>query len=138
MKITMQLKSTLLALAVFLTAALSVSAQTISGSVAGVVTDAQRASISGAQVTVTSASRNETRTTQTDPDGRFVFPQLAPDTYQLQVEAKGFKGYKLEGLVVSANDKISAPEISLEVGAVSESVTVVSSGEQLQTESGER
>src|SRR5690349_21262438 len=119
-------------------AAISIAAQTTSGSLSGTVADSSRAAISGAQVQVTSTSRNETRSTQTNQDGRFVFPQLTPDTYVLQVEAKGFKGFKLEGLKVNANDKISAPDINLEVGTVSESVTVTASGEQLQTESGDR
>jgi len=100
--------------------------------------DGKGASISGAQVQVTSVRKRETKTAQTDEDGRFVFPQLAPDVYQLQVEANGFKGYRLDGLTVNANDKIAAPDISLEVGSVTESVTVISSGEQLQAESAER
>ncbi len=131
-------KNAFLAFALILIPIMSAAAQTTSGSLAGMVRDIKGASIPGAQVQVTSISRKETKTTQTDQDGRFVFPQLSPDTYQLQVEAKGFKGYKLEQLVINANDKISAPEINLEVGAVSESVTVISSGETLQTESAER
>src|SRR6476646_9312919 len=134
---SIRLKSIFLSIAVLLLTATSVATQTISGSLAGTVTDIKGGAIPGAQVQITSLSRHETKTTQTDQDGRFVFPQLSPDTYQLAVEAKGFKGFKLENLMVNANDKISAPEINLEPGAVSESVTVISSGEQLQTESAE-
>src|SRR5262249_38052537 len=90
--------------------AIFAAAQTTSGSLACLMKDAQGAAIPGAQIQITSTSRKETRTTQSDQDGRFVFPQLTPDTYTLQIEAKGFKGYKLESLVVNANDKISAPE----------------------------
>ena len=132
------LKTILLSLAVLLFAAAAALAQTISGSLAGLVTDIKGAAIPGAQVQITSLSRREVKTSQTDQDGRFVFPQLAPDIYQMQVEAKGFKGFKIENLIVNANDKISAPEITLEPGAVSESVTVIASNEQLQTESAER
>ena len=127
-----------LGLAVLVASAMSVAAQTTSGSLSGNVKDAQGAAISGAKVEVTSTSRNETRTTQTGEDGRYVFPQLQPDTYRLRVEARGFKRYDLESLVLSPNDKISAPDVELQVGAVSENVTVISSGEQLQTESAER
>src|SRR4029078_3744159 len=132
------LKTILLSLAVLLFAAAAALAQTISGSLAGLVTDIKGAAIPGAQVQITSLSRREVKTSQTDQDGRFVFPQLAPDIYQMQVEAKGFKGFKIENLILNANDKISAPEITLEPGAVSESVTVIASNEQLQTESAER
>src|SRR6267378_3427328 len=115
-----------------------VTAQTTSGSLSGTVKDAHGAAITGARVQVTSTSRNETRTTQTGDDGRYVFPQLQPDTYKLHVEANGFKRIDLEGVVLNANDKISAPDIELQVGVVTENVTITSSGEQLQTESGER
>jgi hypothetical protein len=132
------LRTLALGLAVLVVIALPVAAQTTSGSLSGTVNDAKGAAITGATVTVTSASRNETRTTQSGEDGRFVFPQLQPDSYSLRVEARGFKAYDLEGLVLNANDKISAPDIELQVGAVTESVLVTSSGEQLQTESAER
>lgn len=132
------LKTLALGLAVLVATALSVVAQTTSGTLSGTVKDAHGAAITGARVQVTSTSRNETRTTQTGEDGRFVFPQLQPDTYRLRVEANGFKRYDLEGVVLNANDKISAPDIELQVGAVTESVTITSSGEQLQTESAER
>ena len=107
------LNSLTLGLAVLLATAICVTAQTTSGSLSGTVNDAQGAAIAGAKVQVTSTSRNETRTTQTGEDGRFVFPQLQPDTYTLRVEANGFKSYELEGVVLNANDKISAPDIQL-------------------------
>lgn len=132
------LKTLAFGLGVLVLTAMPVTAQTISGSLSGTVSDSKGAAITGATVTVTSASRNETRTTQSGEDGRFVFPQLQPGSYALRVEARGFKAYDLEGLVLNANDKISAPDIELQVGAVTESVLVTSSGEQLQTESAER
>ena len=138
MRKSIQRKSILLAFTLVLVTTLSVAAQTISGVMVGKVTDAQGASVPNAQVTVTSLSKKETKTAQTDQDGRFVFPQLTPDVYTVQVEAKGFKVFKLDGLVVNANDRVAAPDIALEVGAVTESVTVISSGEQLQAESAER
>src|SRR6266481_9089542 len=94
------LKALALGLAILVATAVSVAAQTTSGSLSGTVNDAQGAAITGAKVQVTSTSRNETRTTQTGEDGRFVFPQLQPDTYKLRVEATGFKRYDLEGLVL--------------------------------------
>ena len=138
MRKSIQRNSILLALTLVLVTSLSVVAQTISGVMVGKVTDAQGASVPNAQVTVTSLSKKETKTVQTDQDGRFVFPQLTPDLYTVQVEAKGFKVFKLDGLVVNANERVAVPDIALEVGSVTESVTVISSGEQLQAESAER
>lgn len=138
MRYKVLLKAFALGLAVLVASAMSVAAQTTSGSLSGTVSDAQGAAIAGAKVQATSTSRNETRSTQTGEDGRYVFAQLQPDTYKLRVEASGFKIYDLEGVVLNANDKISAPDVQLQVGAVTENVTVTSSGEQLQTESAER
>src|SRR5882672_6634515 len=138
MRDTVRWKALIFGLAVVVAAATAVAAQTTSGSLAGTVNDPQGGAIAGAKVQVTSTSRNETRTTQTGEDGRYVFAQLQPDIYKLRVEAKGFKTSEIEGVVLNANDKISAPDVQLQVGAVTENVTVTSSGEQLQTESAER
>jgi hypothetical protein len=113
-----QLKGVPILIVVLLLAATSVAAQTISGSLAGTVIDIKGGAIPGAQVQITSLSRRETKATQTDQDGRFVFPQLTPDTYQLSVEAKGFKGFKLENLTLMRTTKsllrklISNPALS--------------------------
>src|SRR5215831_576586 len=125
-------------LAVLAGMGMSVAAQSTSGSLSGTVKDSKGAAIAGATIEATSTSRNEKRTAVTGEDGRFVFPQLQPDTYKLKAEMKGFKVFVLDGLVLSPNDKISAPDIELEVGTISENVSIVSSGEQLQTESAER
>lgn len=127
-----------LVIVLLLVATTTVTGQSVSGSLAGKVADGKGASIAGAQVQITSLSRKETKTAQTDDDGRFVFPQLTPDIYTIQIEAAGFKIYNLDRIVVNTNERVSAPDIVLEVGAVTESVTVTSSGEQLQTESAER
>lgn len=113
-------------------------AQTTSASLSGIVKDAQGAAIPNAKVDVTGASRGGTQTAQTDEDGRFTFPQLQPDTYTLRIEAPNFKAFEKTNLVLNANDRGSAGDIALEVGAVSETVTITSAGEELQTESGER
>ncbi len=116
----------------------SLSAQTTSGSISGIVKDAQGATVPNAKVSITSTSRGDTVTTDTDSEGHFVFPQLQPGTYSLRIEGSGFKTFEKSGVVLNANDKISAGEITLEIGAVAESVTVTARGAELQTESAER
>src|SRR6266478_2272905 len=68
------LKTLALGLAMSVLTAMSVAAQTTSGSLSGTVSDSHGGAVPGAKVQVTSASRNETRTTETGEDGRFVFP----------------------------------------------------------------
>src|SRR5689334_4709918 len=105
-------------------AALTSSAQTSSGSIAGTVVDSQQAVVANATVTLIEPERKTSLTTKTDTEGRFVFPQVQPGKYTLTVENPGFKKAERRDLTLLANDKITAGTIALEVGAVSESVEV--------------
>src|SRR3984893_3335846 len=58
--------------------------------IVGQVTDATRAAIPGATVTITNRETSLQRTAKTDDEGRFNFPQLKPGTYSVKVEAEGF------------------------------------------------
>jgi hypothetical protein len=113
-------------------------AQTTSASVSGAVQDAQGGVLPGVTVTLTSRTQGNAFTTTTDSEGRFVFPIVRPDTYSLQVTLEGFKTLERTNLVVNANDKFFTGALTLEVGAVTEQVTVTSRVSELQTESGER
>jgi hypothetical protein len=117
-----------------------VVAQVTSGTIFGHVQDATGAMVSGATVTITNPSNGLTRTVTTLDTGAFVAPNLLPGTYNITVEAKGFKKKESTGIVLSAADKLNVGEIVLAVGAASEEMTVTAdTGQiQLQTESGER
>src|SRR5262245_44313364 len=113
-------------------------AQSTSGSMTGAVQDKNGAAIANARVVVTDQSRKVSLTATTDSEGRFVFAQLQPGRYNLEVQSTGFRKFELKDVVLNANDKLSIGELSLEVGAVEQIVEVVSEGQQLKTESGER
>lgn len=125
-----------LLLALFLT--LSAVAQTTSGSIAGNVADAQQAAVAGAAVTVTDQAKAFSLSATSDKEGRFVFPQLPPGTYNLTIEAQGFKKLQRTGILLVANDKLTLGDISLEVGQASETVTVTAEATLVQAESAER
>src|SRR3954452_23934561 len=116
------MRPSLLALTVFTLSALTVNAQTSSGSIAGTVVDTQQASVSNATVTLIEPDRKTSVVTKTDSEGRFVFPQVLPGKYTLTVENPGFKKAERRDLTLLANDKISAGTITLEIGTVTESV----------------
>ena len=61
------------------------------GSINGVVTDPSGALTAEVRVTLTDLQRNQTSTTTTDSSGHYVFSQLLLGSYQLAVEASGFK-----------------------------------------------
>ena len=118
--------------------AVPAAAQTTSASVVGAVADPQGGVLAGATVTLTSRTQGNSFSATTDKEGRFAFPIVRPDTYSLKVTLDGFKTLEQTNVVVNANDKLSAGTLTLEVGALTEAVTVSSRVSELQAESGER
>src|SRR5690242_16230794 len=104
-------KSLLLAALCVICAGLLLASPT--GSVTGFVKDASGAVMPNVKVTLTSTTTNAQLTTTTDANGEFQFPQVAPSTYSLVVEAKGFK--KAVSSAIVQVDQITHAEISLEV-----------------------
>ena len=125
-------------LALVLTIPTFVHAQTTSASVSGVVQDAQSGVLPGVTVTLTSRTQGNALTAVTDEGGRFVFAIVRPDTYTLQVALQGFKTLERTNLVVNANDRITAGTLTLEVGQMTEEVSVTSRVTEVQSTSGER
>src|SRR5690349_11234369 len=113
-------------------------AQSTSASVSGAIADAQGGMLPGVTVTLTSRSQGNVMTATTDDAGRFTFPIVRPDTYTLQATLTGFKTLERSNLVVNANDKLSAGTLTLDVGAMTEEISVSSRVSELQTTSGER
>lgn len=80
----------------------SLCAQSITGSITGVVTDVSGAVIPGAAVTVSNTDTNVGTTVQTDSSGNYTAPLLPRGNYRLEVTAKGFKRIVREGIVLQA------------------------------------
>ncbi|HXE74022.1 MAG TPA: TonB-dependent receptor [Candidatus Xenobia bacterium] len=113
-------------LALALAVPTTVWAQAVSkGSIQGTVEDATGAVVPGAKVTVTSSFG--TREVTTEADGTFLILALEPGTYQLKVEAQGFKTASLKDVVVRLNER-STVSVKLEPGAVTEIVEVSETG----------
>jgi hypothetical protein len=102
----------------------SAMAQSTRGSVAGTVRDGQGAAVPGATVELTSPRRNDTQVATANEAGDFLFLNLLPDTYSLKVSMDSFKTVEQSNVVVNAADRLSLGIITLELGAVSETVTV--------------
>src|SRR3954454_22382220 len=107
---------------VFVVCAVSAFAQYRAG-IQGTVLDPQNTAISGATLTLTSKETNRTNTATTDEAGVYNFLSLPPGRYTLNAEASGFKKKTLSDLNVSA-ERVQAVNINLELGDVSQSVTV--------------
>src|ERR1035438_4809697 len=63
------------------------------GTVSGQVTDEQNAAVPGCQVKVIDTSTNAAQTTITNADGRYVFSQVNPGTYNISFTKQGFSTY---------------------------------------------
>jgi hypothetical protein len=109
------------------------AAQALYGSITGTVSDAQGAAIPGATVTATNTGTGNQVSAVTDSDGNYTFRNLLPGTYDLGASLQGFRELKQTGLRVAANTSVRV-ELKLEVGALAETVNVISDTTLLQTE----
>ncbi|MCO5353033.1 MAG: Plug and carboxypeptidase regulatory-like domain-containing protein [Bryobacteraceae bacterium] len=121
-------------MAILLFCAGAVYAQSDAGTITGVVRDASGGVIATAQVTITNEATRFERRVQTNESGFFVAPNLPPGQYSVSVELAGFKKYTTTGLRLESASSASI-NVELQVGQVTESVEVVASAAQLNTES---
>lgn len=108
-----------------------VSAQTINGSVAGVVTDAAGASVPGATVTVTNVDTGAVRTATTDDDGLYRISGLQIGIYSVRAEANSFTASIVDRLEVTVAADAKA-DFQLGTGSVQGDVTVTADGALLE------
>ena len=127
-------KLSLLVLALLLIGGLSYEAfaQAVYGSISGTISDPQGAAISAATVTVTNIAQNVTTTAKTNDSGFYEVTHLIPGTYQVKIEQQGYKT-ALQEVVVKA-DVVATADVRLEVGALSETVTITSVDMSLKTD----
>ena len=91
--------------ACLLVGALSVSAQTTSGAIKGVVVGPDEGAVVGAHVTVVLSDNNQNpRTASSSETGEYGLNDLAPGVYNVTVEVAGFKTVIAEGIEVHAGD----------------------------------
>jgi len=126
------------ALFVLLLFSLPALGQNISGSLSGTVEDSSGAMFAGADVKVTNTQTGFVRTTKTNLEGFFALPDLTPGTYNLEITAQGFKQYRQEKIELNSGDSRSLPGIRMELGAVTESVTVQAESAPVMLGSSER
>jgi hypothetical protein len=115
----------------FLIVSTNVSAQTVTGSMSGTVLDTSNQVVPGADVTIVHENTGEERRTVTNESGDFAFAGLVPGPYTLRVGLSGFKPLEVRNNVVTANSRLAVGSLQLEVGALTETVSVTAIGETL-------
>jgi len=110
-------------LAVLLAFASWSAAQIPTATLGGRVTDAQKAPVSGATVTIRSAATGVVWTAVAGSDGRFSVAMLPPGVYVADVQLAGFSPWRADGLVLQVGQDRQL-DVQLAVGGVQETVTV--------------
>lgn len=104
------------------------------GAISGEVTDPAGAVVPDSQIKVTNLGTGATRTAVSGHNGSYSVPLLPPGEYRVEISKAGFKlvSYPSITVIVTETQTLNA---RLEVGAVSEQISVASAAEQLQTAS---
>jgi hypothetical protein len=118
-----------------LSAARAASGQAISVTqVQGTVQDSTGAMLPGVTVTMTQTATGLVRTTTSGTDGRYLLPALPVGPYRLEAVLDGFRTYTQTGIVLQVNVNPTI-NVTMEIGAVSEVVTVQASAVMVETQS---
>ena len=98
--------------------------QATTGQIVGTVTDSTGAAIPNANIVITDVSKGTSSKLSSNSAGEFTLAQLIPDTYEIKVEAAGFKGYDQKGVVVVADTAATVSAV-LPVGSSEQTVEVL-------------
>ena len=121
-------------LATLILAASACLAQSITGSISGVVTDSSGASIPGANIIILNLDANLRTTVTTDSSGAYTAPNLPRGNYRMEVSAAGFKQFVRAGIVLQVQQSARV-DVQMTIGEVAESVVVTGDAARLETES---
>jgi len=113
----------------------TVSAQSVTGSISGVVTDSSGGIIVGAAVTIINDGTGASRSDLTTDEGRFMLSGLQPGVYTLKIERTGFQRLERKNTVLTLNESLALGKLELTAGQVSETVVVTSEGAKVEKES---
>jgi len=110
-------------------------AQSYHGEVRGLVADPSGSVLIGAKVTLIDESRKLTQDAVSDSSGQYAFTRVDPSTYQIVVEAAGFKRFSREGIVVGTQQSVTV-DVALSVGDIAQTVQVTADTPLLDTTNG--
>lgn len=123
------------ALLLLLAVAVPVFSQSSTGTILGVVKDAQGGAVTGATVTIRNTDTGLIRSLKTSEDGAYRAPQLPVGNYSVKIEMAGFKGSTHDGLVLTVAQEMPV-NFDLEIGQQTQEVVVTGEAPQVETTSG--
>jgi outer membrane receptor protein involved in Fe transport len=111
----------------------SLYAQSPLGAITGTISDSQGARVPNVEVVATNTNTNLTYRATSSEDGSYSLPNLPIGPYSVAASAPGFKPVTHTGLTVEVSQRLRL-DLVLEVGAVSEAITVTGEAPRVQTE----
>ena len=100
------------------------------GALTGIVTDPTGRVVAGVTVKVTSTTTDQSRTTVTQSNGKYLVPLLPPDVYKVEISSKDFKTAIFERVRISVTET-AALNAQLQIGSFKEIMTIEAQPEQL-------
>src|SRR3954462_14033570 len=113
--------------------AATLSAAQDTGTVSGTVVDSSGQVVPGAAVTLINEATADARTAPSSDTGAFIFRAVPPGSYSVRVELQGFRTFEQKKNIVNASSKVDVGRVKLDVGTVSEVVSVVAEGATIET-----
>src|SRR5262249_37764515 len=105
------------------------------GTISGTVVDTSDQVLPGATLTLTDEATGAVRTMTSNERGEFAFRALQPGSYTIAAELQGFRKYERRANVLNASSRLELGNVKLEIGTLSEVVSVVAEGTVVETRS---
>ena len=121
------------AMSAFMIIPSNASAQAVTGTLLGNITDSSGGAVPGATVTATDVDKNISRTVVSNEAGYYIFSSLLNGTYTVDAELQGFKKVARQNVKVDVNTTVRV-DLSLPVGQMTEEVTVAAESPMMQTD----
>ncbi len=121
------------ACALALLAAAAPAAAQNTGTISGTVVDNAGQLVPGATVTLTNEATADARTMASDDRGQFAFRAVDPGSYTVKVELTGFRTLERRRTVLNASGQVDVGNLKLDVGTLTEVVSVVAEGATIET-----
>ena len=127
-----------LSIAALLVLSVSAPAQIVTGSIAGSIKDPTGLAVPAAHIVLHQAATGMERKTEANAHGDFVFGALNAGEYTLSATATGFKTTEKKDVALTTGERLTLGDITLQLGAVSEVISVTALAAAVQTQSAER
>src|SRR3984893_12724630 len=126
-------RMSLLVLLAFGLSGTRVLAQVPTGTIEGTVKDSQGLSIAGATVILTNEGTAKAQTDTTSSRGAFQFTYLNVGVFKVEISKAGFKTSVVNGIKLDTATEYSVPPVTLEIGAVTDTVTIEADADMVRT-----